>query len=141
MLFFICAKSVESLIAFSGLMYNCPPYGHPRTHLFQSQDSITSTCSDCCTRGENAGGLSWTVKCVRSPSTSLHQNVAQALPNHKEGELYIVSITNLYQAHLRLLVDCCLFSDSELWLLWLFYWNRFYKLKFLQLSRKVSLWF
>ncbi|XP_073093034.1 ankyrin repeat and EF-hand domain-containing protein 1 isoform X2 [Manis javanica] len=30
------------------------------------RDSITSTCSDCCIRGENAGGLSWTVKCVRS---------------------------------------------------------------------------
>ncbi|XP_057345384.1 uncharacterized protein LOC118919346 isoform X3 [Manis pentadactyla] len=72
-----------------GLLYNCPPYGHPRTHLLQSQDSITSTCSDCCIRGENAGGLSWTVKCVRSQSTSLHQNVAQALPNCKEGELYI----------------------------------------------------
>ncbi|XP_057345383.1 uncharacterized protein LOC118919346 isoform X2 [Manis pentadactyla] len=53
-------------------------------------DSITSTCSDCCIRGENAGGLSWTVKCVRSQSTSLHQNVAQALPNCKEGELYIM---------------------------------------------------
>ncbi|XP_057345385.1 uncharacterized protein LOC118919346 isoform X4 [Manis pentadactyla] len=55
-----------------------------------TQDSITSTCSDCCIRGENAGGLSWTVKCVRSQSTSLHQNVAQALPNCKEGELYIM---------------------------------------------------